>query len=423
MNQRCEPQDDESTALQNRDRSRAPQRAVVVDDSSSFMDHMVRLLRTIADCDPIGFTSSAKALEWCRLHKADLIIVDYEMPAPNGIAFIETIRSNDQIKAVPIVMVTSTDDKDVRYMALQIGATDFLNKPIDNVEFVARMSNLLAFRRAHKVLAETLDTLSRTQDELVRSEKLAALGGMVAGIAHEINTPLGNSLTVASTLGEQAAAFDAALSGAELRRSTLREFSVRFRAGSEILVRNLTRAGELISSFKRVAVDQTSERRRVFNVRDTVSETITMLQPNFTNTGYSTEIDITNDMLMDSYPGALSQVLTNLIANSINHAFEGRDLGVIRVGACSDDPNFVSLTIADNGKGIPPHILPRIFDPFFTTKLGKGGSGLGLHIVYVTVTRILGGQISVESELSAGTRFTLKLPRNAPNHEPEALPL
>ena len=280
-------------------------------------------------------------------------------------------------------------------------------------------------------LRETVGTLRRTQDELLRSEKMAALGGMVAAIAHEINTPLGNSLTVATTLGEKMVEFNRVLAGNELRRSVLRQFSEKFSAGGDLLISNLTRAAELIGSFKRVAVDQTSELRRAFDLATTITEIAIMLRPTYKKTGHRIEIDVPPDIILDSYPGALTQVLTNLITNAVLHAFDGRDDGTIHISAKLAPPEplgneaaatadtsgtSVVVTVGDDGNGIKAEVLPRIFDPFFTTRLGSGGSGLGLHIVYATVTKVLGGRIDVVSSLCVGTTFTLLLPLNAPDH-------
>ncbi len=269
-------------------------------------------------------------------------------------------------------------------------------------------------------LQGALETLRRAQDKLLRSEKMAALGGMVAAIAHEINTPLGNSLTVASTLEQKILEFAEVLAGTELRRSVLRGFSEKFLAGSHLLIANLSRAADLIGSFKCVAVDQTSERRRTFDLATTIGEIVTMLRPSYKNSGHRVEMEIAAGIAMDGYPGALGQVVTNLVANAVVHAFDGRQDGTIRIEARLEDDETVELTVADDGAGIAAETLPRIFDPFFSTKLGAGGSGLGLHIVYVTVVRVLGGDISVDSRPEAGTRFTLRLPRTAPNHEEAA---
>ncbi len=295
----------------------------------------------------------------------------------------------------------------------------------ERLHFIARQARHLeeierAVAERTRELQDALETLRRAQDELLRSEKMAALGGMVAAIAHEINTPLGNSLTVATTLEQKISEFAEVLAGSELRRSVLRGFAEKFRAGGQLLIANLSRAADLIGSFKHVAVDQTSEQRRTFDLATTIGEIVTMLRPSYKKSGHRVETGIAAGIAMDGYPGALGQVVTNLVANAVVHAFDGRQDGSIRIAARLEDDETVELTVADDGAGIAAETLPRIFDPFFSTKLGAGGSGLGLHIAYVTVTRVLGGRIEVDSQPGAGTRFTLRLPRTAPNHEEAA---
>lgn len=273
-----------------------------------------------------------------------------------------------------------------------------------------------ALEKANAELGQALENLRTTQNELVRSEKLAALGSMVAGVAHELNTPIGNSLMVATHVMEASAKMDEALKTG-LRRSTLDNYMADVSQSSDVLVRNLHKAAELISSFKQVAVDQTSSQRRDFKLAEVVSEIAKILGPTIRKTAYTLAQDIAEDICLDSYPGPLGQILTNLINNAILHGFEGRKNGAITLCAerSGRDGDQVLLRISDDGRGIAEEVLPRIFDPFYTTKLGSGGSGLGLNIVYNIVTGILGGQITVTSEVGKGTCFTISLPLKAPS--------
>lgn len=265
-----------------------------------------------------------------------------------------------------------------------------------------------------RALRDALETLQRTQEELVRSEKMAALGGMVAAMAHEINTPLGNGLTVATTLIEKVKGFRALMEGKELRRSVLLGYADDFDTAVQLLVGNLGRAADLIGGFKRVAVDQTSELRRTFLLDEVCGEVVAMLRPTYKHASVTMEVTLPEGVLLDSYPGALGQVITNLVSNAVLHGFTPDRGGTVRIGAGLPVDGRVTLMIADDGAGIPPAVLPRIFDPFFTTKFGAGGSGLGLHIVYALVTRVLGGAIAVESTVGVGTSFTIVLPLTAP---------
>jgi len=270
-----------------------------------------------------------------------------------------------------------------------------------------------ALRCANQELASTLETLRRAQEELVGSEKLAALGSLVAGVAHELNTPIGNSLMVASTLVDLTHVFKRQLEDG-VTRSTLERYITDAGKAGDILVRNLYRAADLITSFKQVAVDQTSSQRRLFSLLEVVSEILLTLSPAIKKSSFNVTHDIPATLTMDSYPGPLGQALANLVNNALIHGFEGRDRGSIAISAQADVSGWLELCVNDDGVGIPSENLKRIYDPFFTTKLGAGGSGLGLNITHNVVTGILGGRIQVSSKLGAGTSFTLNLPVTAP---------
>lgn len=265
-------------------------------------------------------------------------------------------------------------------------------------------------------LSATLDNLQRAQDELLQSEKLASLGALVAGVAHELNTPIGNALMVATSFEFACKQLDTALQGG-LTRSALQGFLDEVREGSQIIERNLARSSELIGSFKQLAVDQTSYQRRPFELKALGREVLTTLQPTLRKTPYVLHEDLCSDVRLDSYPGPLGQVLINLINNALIHAFIGREHGSIRL-ECRRGTDTVQVIVADDGIGIDPELQKKIFDPFYTTQLGQGGSGLGLHIVYTLVTGLLGGRIEIQSTPDNGSRFILDLPLVAPQHSP-----
>ena len=269
--------------------------------------------------------------------------------------------------------------------------------------------------RLEELVAERTADLRQAMAQLVQSEKLAALGSLVAGVAHELNTPLGNTRVVASSLGEHLHEFAAAVESGALHRSQVSTFLNRGREAVDLLERNTARAADLISHFKQVAVDQTSTRRRSFDLRQTIEEVLLTLRPQFKRTAHRIELEIPPDLELDSYPGPLEQVIANLIGNSLTHGFEGIAEGVIRIRATPLGTTHVEIDFTDNGVGIPETILKRIFDPFFTTRLGKGGSGLGLYIVYNLVTGSLGGAIQVYKPPENGVGFTITLPRTAPD--------
>ena len=266
-----------------------------------------------------------------------------------------------------------------------------------------------ALQEANTELEHSVESLLRTQDDLVRSEKLAALGALVAGVAHELNTPLGNSLLAASALIDHTQGFERD-SAQGIKRSHLDHFVGEVKQASAIVMRNLQRAGELVASFKQVAVDRASAQAREFLLDEVVGEIMLTLWPSLKKSGVVITHDVPLGIVMLSYPGPLGQVITNLINNAVLHGFDGRPGGTVHVAARRLENDWVELTVRDDGLGIAPDILGRIYDPFFTTKLGRGGSGLGLNIVYNMVHGVLGGRISASSELGKGALFTVTLP-------------
>ncbi|TWB42564.1 HAMP domain-containing protein [Nitrospirillum pindoramense] len=281
---------------------------------------------------------------------------------------------------------------------------------------------------AAKTEAETnLATLRQLQEQLVESEKLAALGALVAGVAHEVNSPLGVAVSASSTLALETKRFLAAIEAGQLRQSTVDRFARVARDSTDLLERNLDRATSLVQHFKQVAVDRTSSQRRRFDLAEMVSDTLTTLGPMLRRATFNVETRIPDGIDLDSYPGPLGQVLTNLIQNAELHAFDGavsaRDREAtgqrLRIEA-SRNAREVTLRVQDNGAGMSEDVRRRLFEPFFTTKLGQGGSGLGMHIVYNIVTGILGGSIAVAASPGQGTSVTLTLPLVAPQTDDSA---
>ncbi len=283
-----------------------------------------------------------------------------------------------------------------------------------NAQLEARVAQrTVELQDANQELSDTLDTLKMAKDQLVQSEKLAALGALVAGVAHELNTPIGNGLTVASSLEHRTQEF-ARMLDTGMKRSDLQRFLQDTETAADILVRNLTRAGALVASFKQVAVDQTSAHRRRFSLSAVVAEILVTLQPSIRKTACNVTAHIDEGLWMESFPGPLGQVITNLVNNAMVHGFDAGQAGNIRIAAHTIATDTVELQVQDDGRGIDPDDLNRVFDPFFTTRLGQGGSGLGLHIVHNIVTGVLGGQIEAQSQPGQGATFVLRLPLQAP---------
>ena len=275
-----------------------------------------------------------------------------------------------------------------------------------------------------KVEERTRELLVLEKELLIR-EKMAALGSLVAGVAHEINTPIHNSVLAASTLATETRSLLESHQNQRIKRSQLESFIDTASESSRIIVSNLSRAAELIQSFKQVAVDTSSSPLREFNVLGYIEDTLLNLKPKLKPSKHRVEIIGDSTISMHSYPGDLAQICTNLVMNSLVHAYDDGVTGRLAFefkldGDCprgSAEGNRVLLTYSDDGKGIPPENLDKIFDPFFTTARGQGGSGLGLNIVYNIVTQKLRGSITVESEVGQGTKFILNLPQNLRNQE------
>jgi signal transduction histidine kinase len=269
--------------------------------------------------------------------------------------------------------------------------------------------------RTSKEKAEgALLELNTAQQNLIDAERLAALGGLVAGVAHEVNNPVGISLTVASSFSRRAEMFEAELkSAAPLRRSQLEEFVRSSRDAAGQLVANLHRAGELIQSFKQVAVDRSHVERRQFSLSEATDQIIASLRPVLKKAPITLTVDVPEGLLIDGYPGSYGQILTNLFLNAANHAFGDSRAGAISISARPRGHDDIEIIFADNGAGMTADVQRQAFDPFFTTRRNEGGTGLGLHIVYNLVTQQLGGRMMLDSRPGQGTTFRIIMPRTA----------
>lgn len=271
------------------------------------------------------------------------------------------------------------------------------------------------FEDANLSLKSTISRLERTQNELLISEKLASLGSMVAGISHELNTPIGNAVTLTSSLELNYNEMYRKLADGSLKKQELEELLRYGLEMSEVASRCVNQAAHLVQSFKQVAVDQTSEQRREFNLATVIDNNVaTIVLSSNKDIGKITVLnEVPREVSCDSYPGALGQVIVNLIQNAIVHGLEAKESGLITLRG-SVVSNYVQISISDNGSGMPASVLAHIFDPFFTTKLGSGGSGLGLWVSYRIMTTVLGGEISADSRPGMGATFNLRFPLVAP---------
>ncbi|MCV2362743.1 sensor histidine kinase [Paucibacter sp. DJ1R-11] len=279
-----------------------------------------------------------------------------------------------------------------------------------HAEEAVRLLNLSLEARVR----ERGDALQQAQNELVQRETLASLGSLVAGVSHELNTPIGNALIAADTASSALQEAQQQLAGGTVKRSELLSRIALAEQSLELCLGNLRRSAGLVRDFKQVAIDRASLQRRPFELRKVSEEVVHLLHFALKTGQHEVLIDLPEDLSLDGYPGAFGQVLTNLVQNAVLHGFDERTGGRIEIKLKSADAQSVVITVSDNGCGIPPAHLDQVFKPFFTTRFGKGGSGLGLHLVYNLVRNVLGGQIELHSEQGKGTCLTLTLPRHAP---------
>lgn len=272
-----------------------------------------------------------------------------------------------------------------------------------------------------QVVAERTKKLQQSNEQLIKSEKMASLGELVAGVAHEINTPLGNSVTGASYLQEELRQLQKNAFSGKFTQKDLTDFIETSNEACHIITENLGRAANLIKSFKRVSVDQTSQLIREFNLAEYINDTLLSLRPALKKTRLQVQVNCDESLQLISFPGAISQILTNFINNSLRYAYETGDQGRLEITVTQPDDETVLLLYADDGKGMNEEVGQRIFDPFFTTGRSKGGTGLGLHVVYNIVTQQLNGEIHCESQEGVGSQFFVQIPRRIGINDKEEL--
>ncbi|MEI8396030.1 MAG: PAS domain S-box protein [Rhodospirillaceae bacterium] len=281
------------------------------------------------------------------------------------------------------------------------------------VDITERRSIEIALNEAKERAESTLEDLLATQNNLVEAEKMASLGRLVAGAAHEINTPIGVALTTGSLLSDRIHDVADNYRSNRLRKSEMETFIEIAEEASNLLLANIRRAADLVQSFKQVAADQISEQRRKFDLGGCLSDVVYTLGPVWRHPGHNVDLICPEPIEVEGYPGVISQILTNLIANSVVHAFEHGHYGILTIMAVLVKPDCVVLTYRDNGKGISPSSINNVFEPFFTTRRNLGSTGLGLHIVYNLVVGKLGGRIDLKSDVGQGVCFTIRFPRIA----------
>jgi len=279
---------------------------------------------------------------------------------------------------------------------------------LEQYKFQTEQHLRLESEHLREELQQSLQTLKTTQEHLINSEKLAVLGSLVAGVAHEINTPLGIGVTAASYISDLVHGMRGSLAAGGLELKTVANWVETMDDSAKLLSGNLQRAAEIVRSFKQVSVDQASEGARTFMMREYIQEIITSLHPKLKKGRHRVDLDCPDDLRVNTWPGVLAQILTNLIMNSLLHGFRGREEGLISIQVSNCENDFITLTYADDGAGLAVEELPHLFEPFHTSLRNEGGSGLGTYIIYNLVTQKLGGMISANSQPGQGLRYTIQ---------------
>ena len=378
-----------------------------------------------------------RALSAAQTNPPDLILLDIMMPDMDGYEVCKQLKSDDDTRDIPVIFLSALNEVVDKVKAFETGGVDYITKPFQAEEVLARVETHVslmrlqqglqeknfqleqeitrrqemedALRLKNDDLARALEALKNTQKQLIESEKMAALGGLVAGVAHEINTPIGVGVTAASTLSNKTEEILTLYKAGTMKGSDVKGYLGNAERGSRLILSNLQRARELVQNFKQVAVDQATLETRTFGVKTYIEKTLTSLGPRLKQTPHQISIDGDPGLMINSYPGAFSQIVTNLVINSIIHAYPTNKAGHLHF-VFRMDGNGLNFQYSDDGRGISPEHIGRIFEPFFTMARTEGGTGLGLHIVYNIATQTLGGSIRCESTVGEGTTFILDLP-------------
>lgn len=404
----------------------AAKRILVIDDEVYIRDSVIGFLEDFG-FEVIDAENGRIGLERFENESPDLVLCDLRMPEMDGLEVLASVRQQES--KIPIIIVSGAGNISDTVEALRLGAWDYIIKPIQDMnvlyhavskaferaEFISEKNQYQKdLEKANTDLKVSFETLKRAQDQLVQSEKMAALGELVAGVAHEINTPVGVGVTAASFLDDKTREFKKIYSSEELKKSDLDNYLQTVEEVSNSILINMERAAELISSFKQVAVDQSCENRRRFNLKKYTGEILLSLRPRYKKTGHKIIVICDENIELNSFPGAFSQILNNMIMNSLTHGFENIDKGTIKINITrqNDSAGTIEFVYEDNGIGMNEEQKEKIFDPFYTTMRGQGGTGLGMSIVFNLVTQTLQGSIECDNSASKGVRFIMKFPEH-----------
>lgn len=355
------------------------------------------------------------ALEMVAITKYDLMVIDLNMPKMSGQALARAIREQGDHRTAIVILTGHGTFKEAHDLLKDAAISDFLNKPTDRAELLFSIERALREQQLTHEL-ETLvnqrtEELQHSQAMLIQTEKMASLGRLVAGVAHEVNTPISTTLLSISHLEDSEHAFSKSLNSSGITKKALSTLLETIRETAHESKNALGEANQLILSFKQLAVDQTHENRRSFNLHKLIKSIFSTLQIDNID-GIKTTITCSDEITLNSYPGPLGQVLSNLVENTLLHGFEGQLLGAISIHAIKEGAQ-ITIQYKDDGVGMAATTVDKIFEPFFTTKVNQGGNGIGMSITFNLVTGILGGTITCHSAPGEGASFSICIPLDA----------
>ena len=371
---------------------------LIVDDTQSNIELLKALLEE-AGYHTSEAATGIEAIEMVAKDRPDMILLDVIMPGIDGFETCRRLKAHASSEAIPIIFVTSLSQQEHIQKGFEVGAIDYILKPLQDLEVLARVTNQVRALERQQLL----------KINLLKTEKMAGLGRLVSSIAHEVSTPIGSLRMAVGSLNEGVKQTLDVLNSGALKKADLLRFLNLSSEAIDIAMSNVESTNSILNSFKEVAIDQCSNRVFEIDLRSYLEAVLLSLRPSLKRLDHTIKIKIPYGVLMTIQPGALSQIIINLINNSILHGFEGIDIGEIRMSH-EIKGDRLHLAYSDNGNGMEPHHLQRIFDEYYTTKAGEGGNGLGMSIVKQLVESELSGNITVNSAVNRGIKVEISLP-------------
>lgn len=396
---------------------------LIIDDDSTNLDMLLSYLEGYGFRLIVALNGEI-GVKKAQIEKPNLILLDVMMPGIDGFETCRRLKADDKTKEIPVIFMTVLDSHHNKIRGFDVGAVDYVTKPIYHKEVLARISTHLGLQnlmlklnskveeltRTRYFMMQQIEELTETRHQLVQSEKMASLGRLVAGFAHEINTPIGVAVGAASTLSENVETIDQLLEQEEVDEDELVGRLENIKEAANLTLSNLKRASALVNRFKNTAIHQSEDSFQEFEVKSAILDVINSLVCHFEKTHITVQVDCSKDLTIHSLCGALEQILTHLMINSLMHGFEeGKKSGYINIMARLDGENL-HVEYSDTGKGIASEDLEKLFEPFFTTAHAQGASGLGLYICYNLIVTQLQGSISCNSSPGKGLKFEINYP-------------